>query len=706
MGESTGKPLRVLIVDDSDDDALLILRELRRGGYEPAHQRVDTASALETALDAQPWDVILSDYTMPSFSGAEALAQVRARGDDVPFLFVSGTIGEEFAVSAVRAGANDYILKKSLKRLPLAVDRELSDAESRRGYARVKDDYRASEARFRNILRLAADAVILVDEAHRIMVFNQGAETIFGYTAAEATGQLMDVLLPERYAAVHRRYLQDLALAPEMSQRMGHRGELYGRRKDGSEFPVETSVSKLIENGRIAFTIILRDVTERKEAEERMHFLAHFDALTVLPNRVLFQDRLTQNAINASRHNRIVGVMFIDLDRFKPINDTLGHAVGDLLLKAVADRLISCVREGDTVARLGGDEFAIILADMAQPDDAAGLARKILSEFSRPFAAGSHALSITASIGITLYPTDDERVDRLLENADAAMYRAKELGKNAYQFYTAEMNVAAVARLDVEQHLRHALERREFVLHYQPLVDLATRRIIGVEALIRWMRADRGMVPPAEFIPVAEDMGLINVIGEWVLHAACTQAKIWLDAGLAPMRVAINVSATQFRRPDFAAAVTRALSETGLPPRWLALDLTEHLLMAPDQAVTDHLASLHADGISISIDDFGTGYSSLANIKRFPIDALKIDRTFVRDLPEGADHAAIAGAIVSIARDLTLRVVAEGVETEAQAMFLRAIGCDAAQGFLFSRPLPADAIEPHLMVGRIRGPMP
>ncbi|MFZ5877352.1 MAG: EAL domain-containing response regulator [Nitrospirota bacterium] len=701
MGMPTGRPLRVLIIDDSEDDALLILEELKRSGYTPVHHRVDTVSALDAALGMGRWDIILSDYTMPGFSGADALAHVRSRVDDVPFVFVSGTIGEEAAVAAVRGGAQDYVLKDSLKRLPLVVDRELADAESRRAYVRVDEERRASEERFRNILTMAADAVILLDQEQRIVMFNQGAEKIFGYSAEEATGRSVDRLFPARYAELHRHYLDDFARAPEMSGRMGQRGECCGLRKDGTEFPAETSVSKLIENGRTIYTIILRDVTERKLAEERMHYLAHFDALTGLPNRVLFQDRLTQNAINAARHDRIVGVMFIDLDRFKTINDTLGHTVGDVFLKAVADRLASCVRGGDTVARLGGDEFAIILADMAQPDDAASLARKILGEFSRPFSTGPHELVVTSSIGITLYPTDDDCVDHLLRNADAAMYRAKELGRNTYQFYTAEMNVKAVERLDVEMHLRRALERDEFVLHYQPQIDLSTRRILGVEALIRWVRPDRGMISPAEFIPVAEDAGLIGPIGEWVLRTACRQARAWEAADIAPLRLAVNVSAIQFRRPDFVATLDRILSESGLSPTRLELEITESLLMGHDSAVLGRLATLHDMGMTFSIDDFGTGYSSLGYLKRFPIDVLKIDRSFVGNAVADADQETIAAAIVSLAHSLKLRVVAEGVETEDQSTFLRSLGCDVAQGYLYSRPLPADNIEPLLRRGRV-----
>lgn len=562
---------------------------------------------------------------------------------------------------------------------------------------RAEESLRASEHRLRAIVSNSADGIITIDEGGGIESFNPAAERIFGYTAPEVLGRNVSVLMPDR--SQHNQYLQGYAQTGHgQTIGVGPR-EVIGRRQDGSTFPMDLAVSEMPLDGGRRFVGIVRDITERKHAQEQLSYLAHYDPLTNLPNRLLFQDRLAQSAINAARHDRVVGVMFLDLDRFKTINDTLGHEVGDAVLKAVAERLNRCMREGDTVARLGGDEYAIVLADMAHAEDAANVARRILDEFSHPVQAGRHELYATASIGITLYPTDDERVDQLLKNADTAMYRAKETGRNTYQFYTADMNAKAIERLDLETHLRRAQERDEFLLHYQPQIDLSTGRIVGVEALIRWSRPGRGMVPPVEFIPVAEETGLIASIGQWVLRAALAQAKTWLDAGLPRVRVSVNVSPRQFRLPEFPSTVARILREAGLPPHLLEMEVTESLLVEHEPGVLARFSKLREMGVRFAIDDFGTGYSSLSYLKRFPIDTLKIDRSFVANLAADPDHSAIASAIVSLAHSLRLHVVAEGVETATQAAFLRSLGCDSAQGYLYSKPLPADAVEPLLRLG-------
>ncbi|BAU47175.1 hypothetical protein SVA_0596 [Sulfurifustis variabilis] len=429
----------------------------------------------------------------------------------------------------------------------------------------------------------------------------------------------------------------------------------------------------------------------RKRSEERLLYLAHHDVLTGLPNRALFNDRLRQAMVEAHRHERLVGVAFIDIDRFKTINDSLGHETGDRLLEAVAGRIQGCVREGDTVSRISGDEFALVLADMAHVDDAARVARNILDSFSRPFHVEGHDLYVSASVGITIYPFDDRDVEGLLRNADVAMYRAKELGRNTYQFYAAEMTARARERLALEGALRRALEREEFTLRYQPIVDLRGGRVVGVEALLRWRHPERGMVMPEQFVSIAEETGLIVPLGEWVLRTACAQCREWEAAGLPPLRLGVNISARQFQRPDLADTVARILEETGMPPKRLELELTETLLMQSLEATIAAMQRLSAMGVQLSIDDFGTGYSSLAYLKRLPIDRLKIDRSFVQDIPGDPDDAAIASAIIAIAHKLDLTVVAEGVESGAQLAFLRSHGCDVMQGYYFSEPIePAE----------------
>jgi diguanylate cyclase (GGDEF)-like protein/PAS domain S-box-containing protein len=473
-------------------------------------------------------------------------------------------------------------------------------------------------------------------------------------------------------------------------------------RPDGTERIVhEQGEVSLDQDGKPVRMIgTVQDVTEHRRAQERLNYLAHYDTLTGLPNRILLQDRLSQAMVEADRRDRLVAVMFLDLDRFKIINDTLGHETGDALLKSVAERLRSCVRAGDTISRLGGDEFTIVLANIAHVDDVAHVAQKIIESFVAPFHVNGRELFISPSLGITLYPFDDNDIDSLLRNADAAMYHAKELGRNTFRFYTAELNRRTAKRLRLETALRHALERNELLLHYQPQVDLKTGRVTGAEALLRWQHAEMGLISPLEFIPLAEETGLIIPIGEWVLRTACAQARLWREAGLGELQIAVNLSGRQFQHLRLARLVKKVLKETGLDPRQLDLELTESLLMHNTDAILGTMEELHAHGVAFSMDDFGTGYSSLSYLKRFPIDTLKIDQSFVRDIPRDPDDAAIAQAIIAMAHNLDIRVIAEGVETADQLAFLRSKRCDGMQGYYFSKPIPAEGMARLLQKSR------
>ncbi len=454
-----------------------------------------------------------------------------------------------------------------------------------------------------------------------------------------------------------------------------------------------------------ALLFVLLDVTQRKRAEEQLNYLAYYDTLTGLPNRTRLLERLQQAMLDAGRVNRLVAVMFLDLDRFKVINDTLGHAAGDGLLKAVAERLKTCVRPGDIIARLGGDEFTVVLASVAHVDDVVRVARKIVDSFTQPFRVGDHELFTTTSVGITLYPFDEQDAEGLLKNADAAMYLAKERGRNTFQYFTHELNVRAERRLRIEIALRQALERHELSLHYQPQVDTKTGRITGMEALLRWQQPELGNVSPIEFIPVAEETGLILPIGEWVLREACRQTCAWHATGFSfsKMQVAVNISGKQLRQREFPDLVREILEESGLEAHYLDLELTESLLMEDVEGTADAMHTLHDMGVSFSVDDFGTGYSSLAYLKRFPIDILKIDRTFVRDIASDPNDVAIVKTIIAMAHTLGMRVVAEGVETREQLEFLRAQACDGSQGYYCSAPLPAGEFSELLTDwGRIR----
>ena len=432
---------------------------------------------------------------------------------------------------------------------------------------------------------------------------------------------------------------------------------------------------------------------ERKLAEDRIHFMAQHDALTKLPNRSLLKDRLAQAILFANRYDHRVSVVFIDLDNFKIVNDSLGHSAGDVLLKTVAERMVACVRPTDTVVRLGGDEFVILLADQARDDDTVSLTIEALrAAIAEPVQVEDRCLRVTCSLGVATYPNDGADADTLIANADAAMYRAKEIGRDNVQHYTPELNVKIHDKFVMQEELRNAVARSEFILHYQPQIELASGRMFAVEALVRWQHPERGIVSPATFIPIAEDTGLIVPIGDWVLHEACRQAKVWQDAGLPPISVCVNISARQFREKNLICRVTGALRDSGLDARYLELELTESLIMQDVNLAVETMKALKALGVQLSIDDFGTGYSSLSALKTFPVARLKIDKSFIDDLPDSENDRAVAGAVISLGHNLNLRVIAEGVETEAQVAFLRDNHCDEVQGYHFSRPLPADEI--------------
>jgi diguanylate cyclase (GGDEF)-like protein len=444
-----------------------------------------------------------------------------------------------------------------------------------------------------------------------------------------------------------------------------------------------------------------RDITDRRRAEERVEFQAYHDMLTGLPNRLLLRDRLSVAMAHAQRRRQHLALMFLDLDHFKLINDTLGHSAGDRLLQDLAQRLSGCIRQDDTVARVGGDEFTLLFPGLGRGLDAVRMAQKVLKSIAQPFLLDGQELHVTASVGIAIYPEDGKDAESLMSNADGAMYRAKDLGRNNYQLWTSGMNSRALERMALEGRLRRALERDEFVLHYQPILDLATGAIVGLEALVRWQHPERGLVGPDTFIPVAEDCRLIIPIGEWVLGEACRQLRCWHDEGFTGLRIAVNLSARQFQQHDLAETVEAALRDATLPADRLELEITESVAMQSAEWTAGVLRALQRMGVRISIDDFGTGQSSLSYLKHFPLTTLKIDRAFVKDIRVNPDGEAIVRAVIALAHVLKLRVVAEGVETAEQISFLREVGCEEVQGYFYSRPLPAEEIRGVLETGRV-----
>ena len=538
-------------------------------------------------------------------------------------------------------------------------------------------------------------AILVTDPAGYIVRINETFQRLTGFASGEVLDQLPSILTADRQQAAQLTYI-----LAQLNQNGSWEGELWLKRKGGEQFPAWVGITAVHDDdGDLAsYVCFFNDISERKASEQRIHRLAYYDALTLLPNRTLFQDRLHTALQHAERHQEWVVLMFLDLDRFKPINDSLGHAAGDRMLKDVAVRLGACVGEDDTVARMGGDEFTLLL----QPRNtragalnrAIHVAEQILASLAQPFVLQGREFFVTASIGIALAPQDGDELSQLMKNADTAMYHAKERGKNNFQFYQAEMNATALQRLELESDLRHALEQGQFLLYYQPQFSSDGQSLNGVEALLRWEHPRRGLVAPGEFIPVLEELGLIAQVGDWVLAESCRQLREWRTAGLHVPKVSVNLSARQFADGQLAMRISAILAASGLPADCLELELTESILMNDVGETMQVLASLKKLGLCIAVDDFGTGYSSLNYLKQFPIDVLKIDRSFVDGLPGGQQDAQIARAIIAMAHSLNLAVIAEGVETQQQLDFLREHGCDAVQGYLLGRPMTAAQFRP------------
>ncbi len=537
-----------------------------------------------------------------------------------------------------------------------------------------------------SVFESSADAIIVADARRHILTVNRACLRMTDYQETELVGQHPRLLSDPEHAASIRD-----EQASSLSDYGYWQGEAWTRRKGGELFPTFTTITQVKGGGGevVNFIIILSDITEKKNAEARIEYLAHRDAVTGLPNRSLFNYRLGVALAHSKRHRGQLAVMFIDLDRFKTINDSLGHAFGDKLLKIIAERLETCMREGDTVSRLGGDEFAMLLGNIHGVDDVIVQAERVLHKMEQPCTVEDQVLRLSASIGISLYPNDGEDADSLVKNADAAMYLAKDSGRNNYQFFTADLNARALERLNLESLLRKGIERNELELYYQPQIEVDSGELVGCEALIRWHSPELGMVMPNRFISLAEETGLILPIGDWIVRTACAQIKAWQAEGLPPMSVAVNISALQFEQKNFVRNLVEQVKQSGVEARWLELELTESMVMHDVEGVIGSLNELKEAGFTLAIDDFGTGYSSLSYLRRMPIDVLKIDQSFVRGML--ADHAllAIVEAIVALAKALDLRCIAEGVESENELAHLRRLRCEHAQGYHFARPMPA-----------------
>jgi diguanylate cyclase (GGDEF)-like protein/PAS domain S-box-containing protein len=557
----------------------------------------------------------------------------------------------------------------------------------------VTHERRQTVAKLRQAARVfesTHEALLITNLQDIILAVNPAFTQITGYLSSEVIGKNRNLLHSGRHA---EEFFEEQRR--ELARSGRWQGEVWNRRKNGETYPEWQTISKVTDGeGRPQnYVTVFSDISQQKVSQEKLEYLAHHDALTGLPNRVLFRDRLEHAIRRADRAGSKLAVLFLDLDRFKHVNDSLGHTVGDDLLQDVAVRLRGFLRRDDTLARLGGDEFTILMEGLRQGKDAAVLAEKLIKSLCEPFQIKDYELMVGASIGISIYPQDAQTAEALLRNADAAMYRAKDSGRNTHRFYSRDMTTTALERVVLEAQLRHAIEQEQLQLFYQPEVDLVSGRLVGLEALVRWQHPGKGFVEPARFIQLAEDTGLIVPLGEWVLRAACIQGRKWLDANIDFGSIAVNVSASQVLRGTLANNIARILAETGFPPERLEIEINESFIMRQPNQSIGHFMAIRELGVQLAIDDFGTGHSSLAYLKQLPIDKLKIDRSFVQDLPGDVNDAVIARAVIALGHSLQFRVIAEGVETAGQRDFLRTEGCDEAQGYLYSRPMDAEKVE-------------
>ena len=701
--EKIDKSAIVLVVDDDPAVRTFVRAALEQIGLEVC-EASDGSQAIEQFMSRHP-DIIVLDVMMPVMDGYTACSRLRESvgGNRVPILMMTGFDDAEAIAGAYEHGATDFIMK------PLNPTILSHRVRYMLRGSRTLDAFLRSEARLGLAQRIAK--IGNWEWQPHTGQFSASAELcrLMGIRPQDFSGTL-DAFLQAVATEDRERVEQSLKriLTDRTPCDIDHRILL----PNGSDFIVNLQAEAIFDDQLKALTIVgtAQDISERKRSEREIHRLAYYDSLTGLPNRVLFKDRVTHAIAHARRYQYHLALLFLDLDRFKVINDTLGHNIGDQLLKHVAERLSESIRHSDSIgrstdtdqthqlARLGGDEFTVLLTNLRDVQDASKVARRILQALARPFMVGGHEIFVTVSVGIAIFPADGDSVDVLLKNSDTAMYHAKEQGRNNFQYYSNAMNAEANERLTLEGEVRHATEREEFVVYYQPQIDLRSGRIVGAEALVRWQHPQRGLLGPGEFLQAASDTGMIRAIDEWVLRTACRQSRAWQQRGLAVPSMSINVSNSLFHGTTLLKAVEDALSDTGLPPDRLELELTESIAMRNVDTSITLLQRLKTRGVQLAIDDFGTGYSSLSYLQRLPVNRVKIDQSFVRELLSRVQPVPIVRAIIAMAHSLQLEVLAEGVEHDTQRTILVAEGCDQAQGYLFGRPMPAAEFEALLSV--------
>jgi diguanylate cyclase (GGDEF)-like protein/PAS domain S-box-containing protein len=680
----------VLLIEAEADDAARILEDLGPAADERFHVEwvSELSSGIERLRTGGVGAVVLA-LTLPNSHGIETFEKLFQAAPHVPILILSEDAGEEMARQAVERGAHDYLIKNR------------GNGYRLRRMVHTMMDRRATEALLlqneaANVtLDSIGEAVLCTDMSGNVTYLNRIAEEMTGWCREEARGlPVAEVLhiIDAVSGAVVGNPVEIVMQKDETARVTANYVNCILVRRDGFEFGIENTVAVMHgQDGSVTGAVVaFHDVSAARARSLEMAHLAQHDFLTGLPNRMLFNDRLTQALALALRQNKQLAVMFVDLDDFKKINDSLGHEAGDKLLQSVAGRLLTCVRRADTVCRLGGDEFVILLSQVEHAEDAAFSARKILRSLAAAHIIENKSINVNVSIGVSTYPSDGGNAESLMNKADTAMYEAKQRGRNNYQFFRLDMHARLADRQSLERDLRYALGRSQFLLHYQPKFNLQTGKITGLEALIRWIHPERGIIYPAQFVPIAEECGLILPIGRWVLLEACKQARAWSDAGLGVVPIAVNVSASEFAAKDFLSGVRAVLIATGVKPANLELELTESVLMQDAESTVCTLGALKAMGVQLAIDDFGTGYSSFSYLRRFPVDALKLHQSFVQEVTADPGDAAIVSAMINLGKSLNQRVIAEGVETHEQLAFLQLHGCGEGQGYYFSHPVVAE----------------
>jgi diguanylate cyclase (GGDEF)-like protein/PAS domain S-box-containing protein len=686
----------LLLIDNNPAHAEAFREAVLHAKDGPFHYEwVHTLSqGLERLREKTIW-AIFASLSLPDSEGLDTINKLLQAAPGIPVLVMGRTEDEDLSTEALRRGAKDYLLNGHIG--TYSFGRAIRNMAERKTAEEVLF---TEKERAQVTLASIGDAVLSTDILGHVTYLNAVAEQMTGWSQMDAAGRPLAEVFQIVDGATHKPSINPLGLAIDENKTVGLAANSILIRRDGYESAIEDSAAPIHDrDGQVTGAVIVfHDVSTARAMMLEMSHLAQHDVLTELPNRFLLNDRLAQAISRARRNQTQVAVLFLDLDGFKHINDSLGHAVGDRLLQSVAVRLSGCVRKSDTVSRQGGDEFVILLSELTHGVDAAIIAAKIITELKREHIIGQHHLHIAASIGISSYPGNGEEAETLIKNADTAMYDAKEHGRDNHQFFSPEMSLRAVERQSLEGQLRYALEREELLLHYQPKVNLKTGAITSVEALVRWQHPDRGLLLPGQFLTIAEDTGMIVAIGQWVLREACRQTREWLDAGLLAVPVAVNISSLEFRSANFFEGVRVVLKDTGLNPEFLELELTETVLMRHAESAVSALERLKAIGVRLAVDDFGTGYSSLSYLTRFSIDSLKLDQSFVRDIIASADDAIVARAVISMCQSLKHRVIAEGIETREQLAFLQAHGCDEGQGYYFSRPVIAQQFAKLLQI--------